>query len=129
VAREGSSKRASKLIADGFIPLHEQTGNLQDHIVSVVRHDVIQVRSRPCVVVLVDKRFDVKSRLDCGRSQLRFLLRSRYFTPLGSEPEFQLRSLWMAVLWPSTTRRHRTIGYLVLLGIGRLATAKVPEAC
>src|SRR5262245_19318773 len=69
VAGEGSGKWASKLIADGFIPLHEQAGNLQHHIVGVVRHDAIQVRSGPCVVVLFDERFDVRNRLDGCRNR------------------------------------------------------------
>src|ERR1700746_3185676 len=79
VAWEGSGKWASKLIADGFIPLHEQAGNLQHHIVGVVRHDAVQVRSRPHVVVLIDERFDLNNSPECSRSRHGCLLRSLYF--------------------------------------------------
>src|SRR5262245_13228466 len=101
VARKGCGKWASKLIADGFIPLHEQAGNLQHHIVSVVRHDAIQVRSGPGVVVIVDKRFDVKSGLDWRRSRHGCLLRWPHFTPLRFEPAFQQRNCEFEIRWPS----------------------------
>src|SRR5262245_36059973 len=68
ISRECSGKWSRELIEDSFLPLHEYARNLQHHILSVVRHDPVQVRSGPCVVVLMDKRFDVRNRLDGYRN-------------------------------------------------------------
>src|SRR4030095_13020591 len=98
VARERCGKWASKLAADVFLPFHEQAGNLQHHIVSVVRHDAIQVRAGPGVVILVNKRFGVKSRVDCRGSGHGYLLGLRHFTPraqkshLPSKPSVNVHS-------------------------------------
>src|SRR5262245_35378877 len=68
VSRERCDKWASELIADGFLPLHEQARNLKHHIFRVVGHNVILVGSSPRVVVLTYKRFDVNNRPGCSRS-------------------------------------------------------------
>ena len=65
VSRERSDKRPNELIADSFLSLHDRARNLKHHIFRVVRHNAILVRSCPRVVVLIDKRFDVKSRPEC----------------------------------------------------------------
>src|SRR5215813_2710281 len=62
VSGERSGKWHSELIADGFLPLHDQARNLKHYIFRVVRHNAIQVRSSPRLVVFVDERFDVKAR-------------------------------------------------------------------
>src|SRR5262249_54557643 len=62
VSRERSGKWHSELVADGVLPFHEQTRNLKHYIFRVVRHNAIQVRSSPRLVVLMDERFDVKTR-------------------------------------------------------------------
>src|SRR5262245_51365297 len=62
VSRERSDKRPRELIADSLLPLHEETRNVKHDIFRIVRHDAIFVGSSPCLVVLMNKRFDVKTR-------------------------------------------------------------------
>src|SRR5262249_32200751 len=71
VSGERSGKWHSELIADGFLPLHEQARNLKHYIFRVVRHNAIQVRSSPRVVVFMDERFDVKARCNVRLFALR----------------------------------------------------------
>ena len=74
ISRKGSGKWASELIADCLFSFHQQARNLEYYIFGVVRHDPIQVRSGPRVVVLTEKQFDVKCRVECRRKQAGDLL-------------------------------------------------------
>src|SRR5262249_42428393 len=63
VSRERSGKWPGELIADSFLPFHEQARHLQHYIFRIVRHNPIEVGSAPRLVVLMDERFDVKPGL------------------------------------------------------------------
>ena len=86
ISREGSGKWTSELFADRFRSLHAQAGNLQYYIVGVVRHDEVQVRSGPRLVVLMDKRLNVNAESAAVESNLGALLRLLYSTTLLVEP-------------------------------------------
>src|SRR4030095_15255863 len=60
VSGERSDKRPNELSANCFLSRHEGAGSLKHHIFCIERHDAIQIPSAPGVVVLFEKRVDVK---------------------------------------------------------------------
>src|SRR5262249_35352124 len=67
ISREGSDEGANKLLANSPVPLHEAAWNLNRHIVRVVGHDPVLIRSAPDRVVLGHERFELMGRSECRR--------------------------------------------------------------
>src|SRR5262249_44957105 len=88
VSWERSDKWPNELIAECFLPLNQQARNLKHYIFGEVGQNEILICPSPRSVVLMDKRFDVKSRLDYRRSRHGCLLERSILHPLRFEAEF-----------------------------------------
>src|SRR5262249_42722955 len=68
IAGKADDEGPYEMLAQRGFSLHQGAGNLDRHVVRVVRHDAVLVRSAPRLEVLVDERFDVRNGCECGRS-------------------------------------------------------------
>src|SRR5215470_6508781 len=75
ISGEGSDEGPNKLFADGQLPLQEAARNLNRHIVRVVGHDAVLIRSAPRGVVLDHECFDIKYGSECSRGRHSYLIR------------------------------------------------------
>src|SRR5262245_45872652 len=92
ISREADDERPNELLAKGRFPLHEAAGNLNGHIVRVVRHDVVYIRPAPRAIVRGHEGFDLGNGRTGKGSRHRSLFRSRAYQAGGtllprSQPE------------------------------------------
>src|SRR5215510_10575376 len=113
VSRERSDKWPGELIADGFLTFHEQAGNLKHHIVRVVRHNAVLVRSSPRLVVLMDERFDINNRGYRSRGCDGCFFNSRMFAHWIRSYSTQEHQVPILFFFDSWLHRSR-------VGVGRL---------
>src|SRR5215472_12911758 len=80
IAGEGSDEGPNELLANGRLPLHETTRNLNRHIVRVVGHDMVFILSAPRGIVFDHERFDIDRGSECSNDRHGYLLRSECIT-------------------------------------------------
>src|SRR5262245_43166812 len=71
ISGEGSDEGPNKLFANGQFPLHEAARNLNRHLVRVVGHDAVLIRSAPRGVIFDHECFDIKCGSECSRGRHR----------------------------------------------------------
>src|SRR5262245_14042716 len=98
---EGSDKGSNKLLANGQFSLHEAARNLDRHIVRVVGHDLVLIRSAPRGVVLGHERFDIMDGSECSRGRHSYFLRSMHVAAAKpGKSELKYRAVRLARLCP-----------------------------
>src|SRR5215813_2032276 len=83
ISGEGSDEGPDKLFANSQFPLHEAARNLNRHIVRVVGHDAVLIRSAPFRVVLGHECFDIKHGSECSRGRHSYLIPVAHISQLS----------------------------------------------
>src|SRR5262249_25672187 len=69
ISGEGHDERPNELLANGPLPLHQASRNMNRHILRVVRHDAVLIGSAARGVMLDHERFDIIKRSECSNAR------------------------------------------------------------